>query len=1124
MFCAIQLPVALLLLNLRMKNIVICCDSFPGLETNVSRLHSALMNDKSERQVALYKSRMGEFVGPDGAVSLADQWQLISRLIFASEGHDDVAELYKFLVATFEPDDRLYLFGAGFGAYAVRVLAAALHVYGLLEPGSEERIDYVFRLLLNKPASRSDKAGAHLLENLLRPCKPYFMGLWDTARQLSAFHHFDVPSFSSNPDIQILRHALAIDERRSRFHPALWRSTPNQDVKEVWFSGVHDDVCGGYTEAEAGLSKISLNWMLGEAVRAGLLLDSGKAGTLFSGAGRSAPNALAPLHTSLRGPWWLLEFFPIRIEHQVGDEVSNRVIIPLGRSRSVKPGSSLHATVLERQASLPSYRPHNLPAEFSVTDSLSFLPPERPEVAVEVDSEIEPLPAPKVPGDLVKAIREGECVFYVGAGLPAQSGLPTWQALLRDLLDWAQQNRYIDGVAESLKASLRRGDTSTVADALFHGSGISSETMTQRLREIFLSERAPGTVYQSLLDLRPSAVVTPNFDRLAELMFAPLKGLTLNAISDAEQLQACLTKRQFFVLKLYGDLNRNDTVLFSPEDYREAVSRNLALAEFMDALFVSRTIFFVGASLDGIGDYLRGVMFRTGATSSGPRRHFALVAVTETSWRAKADTLQRRNNIEILPFVPTQGYPQVADFLGQLSKDVSSSSLSPTQPSSSAAPLSKVTLKDVGPFSEFELKLNARWNVLLGDNGVGKSTILKAIAIAICGRDAEAHAERIIKSNRPEATITLETERSTYVTKIARRPNGGVEVKSTPTRALEPEGWLALGFPALRMGVSQASSDLRYVASPIPTTADLLPLPAGEVDPRMTRLKEWIITVDHLAKDDNEKSATTNRYDQMLAKFWTIVEQLTPGIHLKPREIDPRTRKVLVETDDGVIPIESVSQGTTSLVSWVGVLLERLYEVFGDSPDVDPTGRFAIVLIDEIDAHMHPVWQQGIVPALSDLFPKIQFIATTHSPLIVGGMEHRQVARLKRTSNGQIVQIPIRDGMTLGRADQLLTGALFDLESAQDKNTIAALERYTELATQEELTTDEERELNECARKLRVSPPSGAERDLSKQAYAVLSEAIEERLKTVPLEEKSRIETEIKAQIQEGITGSRRQP
>src|SRR5206468_7354307 len=106
-----------------------------------------------------------------------------------------------------------------------------------------------------------------------------------------------------------MRHALAIDEHRSFFEPTLWGDplqTPDgsQDVNQVWFAGVHSDVGGSYPEAESGLSKITLEWMLLQAMNSGLHVDLDRAAKVLSDP---PPDPRAPIHESLTGRWHALE-------------------------------------------------------------------------------------------------------------------------------------------------------------------------------------------------------------------------------------------------------------------------------------------------------------------------------------------------------------------------------------------------------------------------------------------------------------------------------------------------------------------------------------------------------------------------------------------------------------------------------------------------------------------------------------------------------------------------------------------------------------------------------------------------------------------------------------------------
>ena len=151
-----------------------------------------------------------------------------------------------------------------------------------------------------------------------------FLGVWDTVSSVGWL--WDPKQFQftrNNPIVKIFRHAVSLDERRAKFRQNLWTAEPpvGQDVLEVWFPGVHCDVGGGYKEAEAGLSKIALQWMVGEVQKAGLRLQPKAVEAWLPTQTRpqsAAADPLAPIHESLSGWWWIVEIIPKHDKDQIG--------------------------------------------------------------------------------------------------------------------------------------------------------------------------------------------------------------------------------------------------------------------------------------------------------------------------------------------------------------------------------------------------------------------------------------------------------------------------------------------------------------------------------------------------------------------------------------------------------------------------------------------------------------------------------------------------------------------------------------------------------------------------------------------------------------------------------------
>jgi len=240
-----------------------------------------------------------------------------------------VMDAYRYLMATYEEGDKVFLFGFSRGAFTVRVLAGMLHGVGLLHAGTENMLPYVWELyrgiwIVGDDASPSEKAAAvqHALDtevmrrSFTRPCPVAFLGVWDTVGSVGMYNMNQSFAFSfDNPSVAIVRHAVSLDERRAGFRSNVFKAdaTPLADgkarVMNVWFPGVHSDIGGGYPWANSGLAMLAFEWIVREAKQAGLLVDEAKVKALLKGC---PPDATAKIHESLTGAWKAMEYLPAR--------------------------------------------------------------------------------------------------------------------------------------------------------------------------------------------------------------------------------------------------------------------------------------------------------------------------------------------------------------------------------------------------------------------------------------------------------------------------------------------------------------------------------------------------------------------------------------------------------------------------------------------------------------------------------------------------------------------------------------------------------------------------------------------------------------------------------------------
>lgn len=267
------------------KNIIICCDGTSNKvslneNTNVVHLYSCLV--KSKEQITYYNPGVGTLAPSILKRNYRKMIYKLSDMLTAKTLNIRVKDAYVYLMKHYEEGDKIYLFGFSRGAYTVRMLAGMIKMYGILYSGNESHLEYIFNdySRISVDPLKSERHKYFGLANRIKHSfshKPeiYFMGIWDTVVSIGNLtsYYRPFPYTDSLDGVITVRHALAIDEKRKHYQPFRVNSD-HKDCQEVWFAGVHSDVGGSYKKE--GLSKIALEWMLGEASHFGLILDKDK--------------------------------------------------------------------------------------------------------------------------------------------------------------------------------------------------------------------------------------------------------------------------------------------------------------------------------------------------------------------------------------------------------------------------------------------------------------------------------------------------------------------------------------------------------------------------------------------------------------------------------------------------------------------------------------------------------------------------------------------------------------------------------------------------------------------------------------------------------------------------------
>lgn len=324
------------------KKIVICCDGTwnkpdQRAPTNVPRIAEAVRPTDAEgrQQLAYYHAGVG-----------TNGWDRLIGGAFGFGLSRNVRDAYRFVVENFTPGDELFFFGFSRGAYTVRSVVGFIRNCGILRPEFADKIGEAYALYRNrKDRTRPAAVQAQRFREAYSQEAPIrFLGVWDTVgslgiplsgfRLINLFNRqFQFHDTELSRNVKAAFQALAIDERRRPFRPAIWRkheAADDQQVEQMWFSGVHSDVGGGLPERE--LADIAMAWMVERARACGLVLDLDAV----------APDPFGELHDSMSFLYRLLGPYVRRLN-------------------ATDPLQCLASTAYKRHEQLPKeYSPENL--------------------------------------------------------------------------------------------------------------------------------------------------------------------------------------------------------------------------------------------------------------------------------------------------------------------------------------------------------------------------------------------------------------------------------------------------------------------------------------------------------------------------------------------------------------------------------------------------------------------------------------------------------------------------------------------------------------------------------------------------------------------------------------------
>ena len=337
--------------------------------------------------------------------------------------------------------------------------------------------------------------------------------------------------------------------------------------------------------------------------------------------------------------------------------------------------------------------------------------------------------------------------------------------------------------------------------------------------------------------------------------------------------------------------------------------------------------------------------------------------------------------------------------------------------------------------------------LFLGENGTGKSTILKAIALISAGSNAlsnllgnpndwisfgeffcEVTAVFVTKNdkNPEERYVSLRINRGESIKDILFNNTESLDEIDKALNYTE-RNYFILGYGASRRLNKNPNFNQPESSYTNDRTVNIATL--FNSDANLYPLAAWVMELDYRS-DGLSIDAVKNALNDFL-------------VDVTFDSIDKQQRTLLFSNGKDLIPIHLLSDGYQNVSAWIGDLLYRIFNTFGEQ--ANPLKTNGILLIDEIDLHLHPNWQRRLLGFLKAKLPNFQIIATTHSPLTAQQAGEGELIILRRNEENTIEAQPFASAPNTMLLHQLLLSPVFGVSSDESYETEQKKAEYEEL-------------------------------------------------------------------------------
>lgn len=339
--------------------------------------------------------------------------------------------------------------------------------------------------------------------------------------------------------------------------------------------------------------------------------------------------------------------------------------------------------------------------------------------------------------------------------------------------------------------------------------------------------------------------------------------------------------------------------------------------------------------------------------------------------------------------------------------------------------ISKLHVENVGPFDRLDVEFSPDVTVIAGANGAGKTSILRAITHCFTTYNREYFRYRV--GARLYTYFQKEEERAKCGGKVFDLKSDTLlhqRVSPSYERENAEEGIISYYYPqhpynVLAIGAHRYFDFVQLegmkveknTAAQRESYAKNNPLYIEQ--PILPHVKQWLVNRYFIVEKAWGKDLKDN-WDKLIEKIPTLS---SPSHNLKFERIEEDLNPIF-SLDGKECYLEELSSGFKSVLSIVLSIINWI-EGVNDGEQRKIENACGTVLIDEIEAHLHPAWQKIILKVITEMFPNLQFIVTTHSPYVIASADKNQVILMPALS-GNLVLKPAESGYAGWRVEYIL--------------------------------------------------------------------------------------------------------